>query len=1135
MSVRQEEIQTWIARKCVKEAEMKKYWAAYMNMARNNLFVTLMSISRSVGDPEPMKGDNIESNMHNLGVLCRELAPEMEEKVKSLFFKHFPFLKAISIKGDEYDERDVAQVLTLKDLRWCLTNFACTLGHYRNVNSHSIFIDKREDGVVERAQDSERRCGGYLQSILTVSTRTIKERYRAGKNSIQKGMINEESFKFITDSKVRISYRGRDRITTPNERYYLNTFDKDGVHLSFFGKLMMTCLLLEKKYATELLTQSHFLDAFSGDAESPKLPERRLILEVMTALRIRLPERKLSIEKDEVQIALDILNELKKCPYELYDLLGDEDKSLFRIVSDTGDSVLLRRSDDRFPQLALSLLDSGRSFDRLRFQVNAGKLRYLFREEKRCVDGQTRMRVIEEPLNGFRRRGELEEERVRKQSDGSGLWPGLKILSQEDSPRNDASLLPYITDSRTRYILDGDNIGMSVGDFTPSIVKTDDVRYKVEGKVPDCYLSKYELPGLLFYHHLTRGHSNVNWKSAEQIIIDTIGHYRKLFSDVKNGVLVPSAGEGEKQLSARLMSSYGVALPDVPEKIADYLLERECGGVEKFKLWKQRILDSLIQDTEKRLEKLGDVLKRVRSSDNKPGKKNYVYYKPGAYASFVAEDIVFFQECGASEKLTGLNFKVLQSRMATFVRDGSTSMDILRQTFRNAGLISGTCGKGNHPFLYRVVSQSSKDIVDFYKLYLKEKKTYLTSGIPEDATFLHRERTKWEDRNAQYYMDLAARYLERPIQLPRQMFEGAIRAILLSNSIQGKSGDELKASIKVAFSNGRCNTAFMIMEYYYEYLSDGSQRFYGLFDDDLDHCQGYGVYTLIRNNLEKAKTLVKHRMSLSEASSNYGQFLKNTVRCVDKERSNCSYNCRKELSIDELSGKLKSAFKDMMNSEKRLRRYAVQDQVLFLEARRVIWTYLGIKSEENECQLCNIMPNGGSLLDLVMPYIETSYRVRSGNFGRMKEFEAKVCQENVPVKNYGKVFKLFNDRRVNDLLSLHGKNPAKMEEICEEIDRYDRHRVGVFGDILKYEDKIAKGISESDLVKDNSVVDFKFVQGYDNQNSEEDKLDLRVIRNAFAHNQYPRKDGSLVKYGKDMPEIADRMSEIVKDIEEKTE
>lgn len=60
---------------------------------------------------------------------------------------------------------------------------------------------------------------------------------------------------------------------------------------------MLTCILLEKKYATAFLTQCHFLDAFNDSEVAPKLSERRLMLEVMTALRIRLAEKKLSNEK----------------------------------------------------------------------------------------------------------------------------------------------------------------------------------------------------------------------------------------------------------------------------------------------------------------------------------------------------------------------------------------------------------------------------------------------------------------------------------------------------------------------------------------------------------------------------------------------------------------------------------------------------------------------------------------------------------------------------------------------------------------------------------------------------------------------------------------------------------------------
>lgn len=78
---------------------------------------------------------------------------------------------------------------------------------------------------------------------------------------------------------------------------------------------MLVCLLLGKKYTTEFLTQCHFLESFNNEnIRSPKLSERRLMLDVMTVSSIRLPEKKLSIEKNDTQIALDILNELKNVP-----------------------------------------------------------------------------------------------------------------------------------------------------------------------------------------------------------------------------------------------------------------------------------------------------------------------------------------------------------------------------------------------------------------------------------------------------------------------------------------------------------------------------------------------------------------------------------------------------------------------------------------------------------------------------------------------------------------------------------------------------------------------------------------------------------------------------------------------------
>lgn len=79
MNTHQEELQSWITRKRLPDTEMKKYWAAYMNLARLNFFKTLMFISNSIGDLKPAKDNNgkgnTEVNMHNMGILTALLGP----------------------------------------------------------------------------------------------------------------------------------------------------------------------------------------------------------------------------------------------------------------------------------------------------------------------------------------------------------------------------------------------------------------------------------------------------------------------------------------------------------------------------------------------------------------------------------------------------------------------------------------------------------------------------------------------------------------------------------------------------------------------------------------------------------------------------------------------------------------------------------------------------------------------------------------------------------------------------------------------------------------------------------------------------------------------------------------------------
>lgn len=1123
MTTHQLEIQRRIKDNQLSDSEMQKYWAAYLNMARHNLFTTLMFITRSLGClTEQSRKEANEENIPFLAILREPLAPEDEEKARTLLLKHFPFLKISPRTIVDEKLKPKEGIRTLEDLRKDLRNIAYTLSDYRNIYSHSRYIETREQDKLNNQAYSEKQCGKFLDKVRLISTRLIKERYKANKNSAQAGMIDENSFKFITEGIVAINHATQEIKATKD--YYLRALN-DNNCLSFIGKLLLSCILIEKNYATELLTQCHFLSAFDDNATAPKLSERRLMLEVMTAMRIRLPEKKLSVEKQDIQIALDILNELKKCPSEIFDLLGDEDKSLFNVVSDTGDTVLLKRHSDRFAQLALQYLDSSEAFKSLRFQVNAGKFRYLFRDEKHCVDGKTRPRVLEEPLNGYRRLMEFEKERTDKQSgEQNGLWEGFRILTEEESPRNDSTILPYITDSGARYLFDGDNIGISFGDYTPEIAKNENGRYKVIGKIADCIISKYELPALLFYHILATENGR---KSVENVIKGTVINYQKLFTDIKEGRLEHITGENNNQLDQRLKANYNISLADIPEKLAEYLTGSDAYNDNRFRDWKKGLIKDLISETNYRSERLRDTISKASSLDNKPGKKNYVYLKPGAYASFIAADIVFFQECEARKKMTGLNFKVMQSSLATFQKRSNTSFEDLLRLFRNASLITENNGKGNHPFLYKVVAIRPSNIIELYEKYLSEREVYLKGDIPDSAIFLHSERKRWEQRNVQYYRNLAARYLERPIQLPRQLFENPIRQILLSD-VLGDKGKDLKEDIQEAYDNGRCNATFMILMYLYDYLDDSPQFFYGMSEGDLDYGHNYRFFSLIRKYTGKTVNIYNslkynNRRYRNNNTPLYLQALDEGVKWARMNPiprtttdRNSTRNAGTTLSEEELAIALKKAYKEMMENQKLIRRYAVQDAVLFLGAKKIIGNI-----SKGDFHLYEITPQGQSILEQQVT-VRTPYR------------NAAIVQENIKIKDYGKLYKLLHDKRVDDLLVQHKGEDVKADDLTEELAHYDSNRAGVFDTILKYEKKIANGKTDAELTNDKGRIDFLAIQTKDNQNSEEDKKKVRLIRNAFSHNQYPQDYGKPVYYDKEIPGAADEVSSAIKEVEKKT-
>ena len=71
------------------DSEMLPIWAAYFNMARYNMYTTLVHIAAATGLSD---GENMENRMDHMRVLDEAVAPEVELRLRKLLCSHFPFI-----------------------------------------------------------------------------------------------------------------------------------------------------------------------------------------------------------------------------------------------------------------------------------------------------------------------------------------------------------------------------------------------------------------------------------------------------------------------------------------------------------------------------------------------------------------------------------------------------------------------------------------------------------------------------------------------------------------------------------------------------------------------------------------------------------------------------------------------------------------------------------------------------------------------------------------------------------------------------------------------------------------------------------------------------------------------------------
>ena len=1097
----------------------KSIYATYSVMALNNAFSVLNHIAKVVGLEESAVEDEDIWN-HSVIRYLDEVRRNGDadhtrtDTITTKLFASMPFLRVLAEQQREWSNNNSKGKKQLEIIPehfyWPLSNALRVMKAYRDLCEHSVFEDSKWNDGSDFLTKNEQRLPAAMEKYFEVTLRNVKDRYN----------YSTDDLRFIQDFRYK-------KVPQPGSRYpkmeldlnfflCLKSYNDDRTkkfHLSAVGVTMLICLFLEKQYINIFL--SKIKNSLFADRK-PKLSnaEMTVIRRTFGINSIVLSKERIRSEKSDMSIALDMINELKRCPRELFDTLSFADQDAFRIMSDDHQEVLQMRHTDRFVPMMLQYIDYNRLFSQIRFGVNMGKLRYLFCSEKHCIDGQTRVRVLEQPINAFGRLQELEDK--RRSDNGCFINTKVKIRDFENVKRDDADAAnyPYIVDTYSHYMLDNNKIMLCFGDNIPEIFRDDSGKWVVTNYIPHCMMSALEVPAMMFHMHLYKA------ENTERCIRQAYSRYVKLFNAMKAGVL-----------TADNLASFGIKECDMPQRVVQMVR-----GTDKRKsFWTavNKQIAEMIAECDQRLDKLNNDRKKITSGNQKMGKRGFVTIQPGRLADFLANDIVKFQrtaktgEAYGTDRITGLNYRVMQASIATFNNSiEANNLNNLKRMFEAANLTQRE-SKTSHPFLYAVLMKNPENTIELYEKYLIQRKRYLQNlkqeidkakQLPDladrnvalrqiEITFANRNSARWAKCDAESYKALGEDYLEyHAIELPRQLFDDEIKAKL----------KELPQMQDVDFDHA--NVTYLIAEYLKRVFNDDFQAFYSW-------NRNYRYMDMLIGRYERNKALAKTYTTLKDREDLWKGRQKATKAYVADKVLNMSHDPnfrgKRTNELEEIAEAAVARSRvEYQQSEKMIRRYKVQDALMFLAAIDTIT--LNVDFEGKRFKLNAIEPDADKgILSELMP-IDFRFEIKGKHY--------VLHADNMKIKNYGDFYKILHDKRLPSLLDVVSDvTILDKEQLTTELSNYDNCRPRVVEMILDLEKTVYNRYPElKNKVKEIPHFNFsKLMQEVVNRGaiSSSDRNVVNNIRNSFSHNSYPTPDKIRLRVAT-LPQIAIKLEEM---------
>ena len=317
-----------LGRYIVYDENDKHFWAAFLNLARHNTFITINHIHERVDLKLLSNDDRVIKSQIKSQWESKQITDNLfnKQKLLQLIKKHFPFLTPACLgyasymeylrfnEHNEYNESkkgkkeklsEQSKALSFENMKEVFLDFIDSLQKLRNYFSHA----EHEIYSIDMTNMLYR-----LYDIFDANINLVKKDYEVNPD------IKFEDFEHL----IRKDEKGYKE----NYRYNFNNDSEDIFNSK--GLLFFTSLFLEKKDA--IWMQKKMFGFKGGDEYWKKMTN-----EVFCRSRIKIPKLKLESKYDKDQLLLDLLNELGRCPRAYYDRLKETDKERFQVPIELDD------------------------------------------------------------------------------------------------------------------------------------------------------------------------------------------------------------------------------------------------------------------------------------------------------------------------------------------------------------------------------------------------------------------------------------------------------------------------------------------------------------------------------------------------------------------------------------------------------------------------------------------------------------------------------------------------------------------------------------------------------------------------------------------------------------------------------